>query len=191
MGYTPEHKQKTRQRIVESARTLWKTKGYANVSINEIMKEAGLTHGGFYAHFKSKDDLFAEAALDVGIIKRYREMATDPSLSRLSVFAAVLDYYLSTAHRDNPGAGCPLVALSEDAWRLGDGVQTAYAKLTQMASAQLTELLGDAALAHTVLATLVGAVQLARGVGDEAESAQILEDAKATLLAQAKAVLPD
>ena len=66
MGYPPEHKQQTHARIVESARRLWKEKGYANVSIGQIMKAAGLTHGGFYAHFKSKDELFVEAALGIG-----------------------------------------------------------------------------------------------------------------------------
>lgn len=189
MGYTPEHKQQTRTRIVESARRLWKEKGYAHVSIGEIMKDAGLTHGGFYAHFKSKDDLFAEAALDTGIIERYRALGADKTVSRLDVFKEVMDYYLSTAHRDNPAQGCPLVALSEDAWRMGDGVQGAYIKLTDLAARQLTELLGDAALAHTVLAAMTGAVQLARGVGDVRQSEAILEDTKGTLIKMVSEVL--
>ncbi len=190
MGYPPEHKQQTRTRIVESARKLWKAKGYANVSIGQIMKDAGLTHGGFYAHFKSKDELFAEAALDTETIKRYRALAEDPSVTPISVFEAVLDFYLSAAHRDNPAEGCPLVALSEDAWRMGKGVQGAYTKLTDTAATQLTNVLGgDAALAHTVLAAMVGAVQLARGVGDEKQSLKILEDCKATLMQMARARL--
>lgn len=191
MGYPPEHKQQTHTRIVEAARRLWKAKGYANVSIGEIMKAAGLTHGGFYAHFKSKDDLFAEAALDTQILERYRAMTADPSVPRLSVFEAVLDTYLSAGHRDNPSEGCPLVALSEDAWRMGKGVQSAYTKLTDTAVKQLTHVLdGDAELARTVLAALVGAVQLARGVGDEAQSLAILADTKTTLMKLAKERLP-
>lgn len=187
MGYPPEHKQQTRTRIVDAARKLWKAKGYANVSIGEIMKDAGLTHGGFYAHFQSKDDLFAEAALDTAILERYRAMTQDPAVTPLSVFEMVLDYYLSAGHRDNPAEGCPLVALSEDAWRMGKGVQGAYTKLTDTAVKQLTHVLdGDAALARTALAAMVGAVQLARGVGDEAQSLNILEDTKATLMRMAK-----
>ena len=115
MGYPPEHKQQTRLRIVEAARRLWKAKGYANVTIGEIMKAAGLTHGGFYAHFKAKDELFAEAALDTGILDRYRALTQDPDATALGVFEMVLEYYLSAGHRDNPADGCPLVALSEDA----------------------------------------------------------------------------
>lgn len=187
MGYPPEHKQQTRLRIVEAARRLWKAKGYANVTIGEIMKAAGLTHGGFYAHFKAKDELFAEAALDTGILDRYRALTQDPDATALGVFEMVLEYYLSAGHRDNPADGCPLVALSEDAWRLGAGVQGAYTKLTDTAVKQLTHVLdGDAALARTTLAAMVGAVQLARGVGDDTESLQILADTKATLLTLAK-----
>lgn len=191
VGYSPEHKQQTRQRIVEVARALWKAKGYANISIGQIMKQAGLTHGGFYAHFKSKDDLFAEAALDPQILERYRALtqsiADDPSVTPLSVFEMVLDHYLSAGHRDNPSEGCPLVALSEDAWRMGKGVQSAYTKLTDTAIKQITHLLdGDAVLARTVLSAMVGAVQLARGVGDDAQSLKILEDTKITLMQLAK-----
>lgn len=187
MGYPPEHKQHTRQRIVEAARRLWKANGYANVSINQIMKDAGLTHGGFYAHFKSKDDLFAEAAMDAQILERYRALTQDPSISPLSVFEMVLDYYLSAGHRDNPAEGCPLVALSEDAWRMGKGVQSAYTKLTDTASKQLTHVLdGDATLAHAALAAMVGAVQLSRGVGDEQASLKILADTKTALMKMAQ-----
>ncbi|HEY9081069.1 TetR/AcrR family transcriptional regulator [Magnetovibrio sp.] len=183
MGYPPEHKPQTRQRIVESARYLWKAHGYANVTINQIMKDAGLTRGGFYAHFKSKDDLFAEAALDTGVMERYRALASDPNVSTREVFEGVLDYYLSAAHRDNPAEGCPLVALSEDAWRLGDGVQDAYSKLTGLAVEQLSQVLGgDQALARMTLSAMVGAVQLARGVRDEAQSLEILHATKTTLL---------
>lgn len=183
MSYPPEHKQQTRERIVESARRLWKSKGYANVSINEIMKDAGLTHGGFYAHFKSKDDLFAEAALDTAILERYRAMLTEPDVTPLSVFETVVDTYLSTGHRDNPGEGCPLVTLSDDAWRMGADVQGAYTKLADMALKQLTHVLdGDAALAHTVLAAMVGAIQVARGVDDADLSEQLLAHTKQTLM---------
>lgn len=186
MSYPPEHKEQTRRRIVEGARRLWKRKGYANVTIGEIMKDAGLTHGGFYAHFKSKEELFAEAALDTEMLERYRAMRTDPSVSAIDVFAAVLDVYLSTAHRDNPSDGCPLVALSEDSWRLGAGVQAAYRQLTEYAVKQMVHLLNDEALARMALAAMVGAVQLSRGVGDVKESQKILDDTKAALIEMAK-----
>ena len=183
VSYPPEHKEQTRARIVDSARRLWKAKGYANVTIGEIMKDAGLTHGGFYAHFKSKEELFAEAALDTEVLDRYRAMRADPSVPAIAVFEAVLDVYLSAGHRDNPSEGCPLVALSEDAWRMGAGVQAAYTELTRVASERLADLLGDDALAHAVLAAMVGAVQLARGVGDDAQSLKILSDTRQILVA--------
>ena len=187
MGYPPEHKQQTRARIVESARRLWKAKGYANVSIGEIMKDAGLTHGGFYAHFQSKEELFAEAALDTAVLERYRALRADPLVPTLAVFESVLDTYLSAGHRDNPAEGCPLVALSEDAWRMGKGVQAAYTQLAQYASAQMAELLGDEALSHAALAAMVGAIQIARGVDDPALSQKILDDVKAALMQMAAA----
>lgn len=187
MGYPPEHKQQTRVRIVDSARRLWKAKGYANVSINDIMKDAGLTHGGFYAHFQSKEELFAEAALDTQVLERYRALRADPSVPVLKVFESVLDTYLSAGHRDNPAEGCPLVALSEDAWRMGAGVQAAYTQLARYASAQMGELLGDEALSHAALAAMVGAIQIARGVDDPALSQKILDDVKAALMQMAAA----
>ena len=187
MSYPADHKPKTRERIVQSARHLWKAKGYANVTIGEIMKDAGLTHGGFYAHFKSKDDLFVEAALDTTMLDKYRATVAEPDVKPLRMFEMVLDYYLSAAHRDNPAEGCPLVALSDDAWRLGGGVQDAYTKLTQTAVRRLTHVLdGDEALAHATLAAMVGAVQLARGVGDKERSQAILDKTKTTLLKMAE-----
>lgn len=183
MGYTPEHKQQTRERIVASARRLWKEHGYANVSINQIMKDAGLTHGGFYAHFQSKEELFAEAALDTGMLERYRAMIADSDVTHIGVLEMLLDFYLSTEHRDNPADGCPLVALSEDAWRLGDGVQAAYTQLTDLAVKRLAHILeGDRDLARMVLSAMVGAVQVARGTQDPEMSQRILTDTKAMLL---------
>jgi len=183
MGYPPEHKQQTRDRIVVAARHLWKAHGYANVSINQIMKQAGLTHGGFYAHFKSKDELFSEAAMDTKMLDRYRDMITMPDVTPQQVFEMVLDYYLSAAHRDNPAEGCPLVALSEDVWRLGKGAQGAYTKLTDTAVKQLAHVLGgDDALARMVLSSMVGAITLARGVGDGAKSLKILDDTRVQLV---------
>lgn len=191
MSYTPEHKQRTRQRIVESARKLWKAKGYANISINEIMKGADLTHGGFYAHFKSKADLFAEAMLDVGMLERYRAMVAEPGVSRLDVFAMVLDHYLSAGHRDNPQDGCPLVALGEDVWRMGGDAQVAYSKMTEIAIRQLAHLLdGDLALSRAVLSAMVGAIQLARGAESDELGQQIIDDTKAMLIGLANERLP-
>ena len=65
MPYTAKHKQDTRQRILESARRLFNSKGFAEVSIGEIMAKAGLTHGGFYRHFSDKSELYAEAVVPV------------------------------------------------------------------------------------------------------------------------------
>jgi len=188
MSYSADHKAKTRDRIIESARRLWKTRGYANVSIRQVMDGAGLTHGGFYAHFKCKDDLLGAAVMDTALLDRYRAMIEDPRTTSMEVFEMVLDMYLSVAHRDDPGAGCPLVALSEDVWHLGDGAMGAYARLVDTATKQLAHVLnGDRARAHMVLSTMVGAITLARGVGDEQQSRKIIDDARAQVLAWVKA----
>ena len=108
--------------------------------VAEIMKAAGLTHGGFYKHFGSRDDLVAEAveaAIAEGEVG-YREAtagAADP-------LAAFVDWYLSDSHRDNPGSGCAVVALGADAARADDRVRAAYGGQVEHYIAHIEELLG-------------------------------------------------
>src|ERR1700721_1518463 len=111
MGYAQAQKEKTHQRIVAIASKRFREKGLAGFGIAELMKEAGLTVGGFYKHFDSRDELVAEALSDAfGFWQRQKEAAEagGPPLS----FENLVDDYVSDVHRKNPGAGCAFSALA-------------------------------------------------------------------------------
>src|SRR6266403_1546290 len=113
MGYSKAQKAKTHKRIVKIASKRFREDGLAGVGIAELMKEAGLTVGGFYKHFDSRDDLVAEAVSSAfGGWKRRVEAAASggPQAS----YAKLIDEYLNEAHRDNPGTGCAFSALAPE-----------------------------------------------------------------------------
>src|ERR1700761_1966487 len=124
MGHSRDDKQRSHDRIVQVAATRIREAGTDGPGVAEIMKTAGLTHGGFYKHFGSRDDLVAAA-----VEKSFRdsgeasaavtENAEDP-------LAAFVDWYLSPDHRDDPGSGCAVVSLGADAPRADDRVREAY-----------------------------------------------------------------
>lgn len=110
MRYPEDHKQKTRRRIVEEAARLFRQDGVGATGLQPLMKALGLTHGGFYAHFKSKDDL-VETALRHAAAQL--DEITAPLAEAERPLALLIEQYLSPRHRDNPGAGCPLLRESE------------------------------------------------------------------------------
>jgi AcrR family transcriptional regulator len=132
MPYSAKHKYDTRQRILESARRLFNSKGFADVSIGEIMENAGLTHGGFYRHFKDKGDLYAEA------VRRFLcEEAPKPwqqrggSQPRKTRGQRIVDAYFSMDHFDDCETCCPLIGLPSDVSRSGDDVKGAYREVLE------------------------------------------------------------
>jgi TetR/AcrR family transcriptional repressor of nem operon len=186
-----------RERIVEVAARLFRERGYEGIGVADLMKSAGLTHGGFYGHFKSKEDLFAEAcARGVGESKeRWRAgMVEDP----VQALNAITASYLSPAHRDAPGRGCTVAALGTDVARLGNAAGPRRA-LAQGARTQIDMLAGllarsadtstetgepDADIRQQAIAryaAMVGAVVLARAVDDPALSEEILQAVQDTL----------
>src|SRR6266550_4219002 len=113
MGYSKAQKTKTHKRIVSIASKRFREKGLAGFGIAELMKEAGLTVGGFYKHFDSRDDLVAEAVGSaLGMSKRQVDAAASggPPVT----YESLVDDYLSEAHRNQPGMGCPVGALAGD-----------------------------------------------------------------------------
>jgi TetR/AcrR family transcriptional repressor of nem operon len=186
MRQSREEKAKTHDRIVKIASARIREAGIEGPGVAEIMQAAGLTHGGFYKHFGSRDDLVAEAAdrafADADQTAReVTEDAPDP-------LAAFVDWYVSTQHRDNPATGCPVVALGADVRRGDDRVRAAYGRQVERYLGSLERLLGggeDARRRATVaLSMLVGSVVLARAIDDEELSDEILRDARAALKAQ-------
>jgi TetR/AcrR family transcriptional repressor of nem operon len=183
MRQSREEKARTHERIVEIASARIREAGIAGPGVAEIMQAAGLTHGGFYKHFGSRDDLIAEA-VDRAFADSNRTMRelTDDAEDPL---AAYVDWYVSTRHRDDPANGCPVVALGGDVRRGDERARAAFRRRVERYLADFESLLGggeDARRRATVaVSTLVGAVLLARAVDDEALSDQILSDVRGAL----------
>ena len=180
MPLTKEHKAETRKKIVDGARRLFKTRGYDRVSIDDIMADAGLTRGGFYAHFSSKEDLFREAVgeivLATGLRQHERTGTKEPDGWR----QGVIDWYLSTEHRDHPNGGCPMAALSAQVARAGTAARDTYTEVLKDLVDAIAQRLPDehpgaerAALA--TVAECVGAMVIARAVNDDSVAQQAFE----------------
>ncbi|MGA0533685.1 TetR/AcrR family transcriptional regulator [Hansschlegelia sp. KR7-227] len=178
MPLSKEHKARTRERILKEAGALFRRDGIDAVSVPTLMKQAGLTHGGFYAHFASKDALVAEVleraqSATSEYLKGVARHAKDP-------VAAVIDTYVSALHRDRPEDGCAVAALGSEAARGEPLTKRQIAQELRKAVERLAETteLGpdrqDDALA--LFAGMVGAVVLARASAGEAEfSDHVLE----------------
>src|ERR1700733_9824093 len=172
-----------RERIIDAAGALFRSKGFGGIGLADIMKAADLTHGGFYGHFASKDDLVAQAsqrAMARAAVNWEKVIANAPD----KPYAALLEQYLSPRHRDDPGKGCAFAALSSDAARSSKSVRKAFAEGLQ----SLIDILADAVPGHSkaarrrkalaAMAGLVGALTLARAVGDAPLSDEILDAAR-------------
>ena len=171
MPYTAGHKLQTRQRILESARRLFNAKGFAEVSIAEIMDNAGLTHGGFYRHFRDKDELYAEAVrwflCDEAPKpwRRSRRNARKPRAER------IVDAYFSRDHFADRESCCPLIGLPADVARGGGPVKAAYQDVLEKLLELLQDDLGGPQArqrALSLVALCVGGLVAARGVADPA-----------------------
>jgi TetR/AcrR family transcriptional regulator, transcriptional repressor for nem operon len=183
MRYSRAHKQQTRRHIVQAAARTFRAKGVHGVAIPRLMGQVGLTHGGFYAHFKSKDVLVAEACAQ-GLSEMGERLfsAADqaPPEQRL---AAVVNAYLSRQHRDDPATGCVLPALAADIARESPQVRHAFTEALEAYLARLSTVMpereesadGTSDDDVLVLASgMVGAILLARAVDDPALSDRIL-----------------
>jgi len=176
MPYSKEHTEKSRARIIESARVLFNTHGFEKVTINMVMSRAGMTHGGFYKHFKSKEALYAEAVKSFlgGRGARWREEAgIDPSALVPEMAQHMLDSYLSQEHFEDLEGQCPMIALPSDVARGNEDVQNAYQDLLksmvwlfQNTQSQEGPEARQRALAMACLC--VGGMVLARSIPDEA-----------------------
>ena len=180
MGYSQAQKEKTHQRIVAIASKRFREKGLAGLGIAELMEEAGLTVGGFYKHFASRDELVAEALGDAfGVWQRQKEAAE--SGGHLFSFASLVDDYLSDVHRKNPGAGCAFSALAPEIARSDKRTRALTAEQVRRDLELIVGLLPSkdkrAARSRAILtfSALVGAMSLARAVSNDPLSREILK----------------
>ena len=187
MGYSQAQKKSNHDSIVAIAATRFRELGLDGLSVAAIMQEAGLTHGGFYSHFHSRDDLVAQAlahafAEDEARLLRAMKRRGGPSLDTF------LDVYLSPTHRDTPGQGCTLAAVAGEAARKGSVVKDLFSARMEGYSARLAPSLGlspDRMLA--VFSAAAGALVLSRAVGDLSLSDRLLASARRDLFAMARA----
>lgn len=188
MGSSRADKVDSHERIVGIAAARIREQGAADPSVAEIMHAAGLTHGGFYKHFSSRDELIAEAlgrAFDEGIEAMGRITAGEGE-----PLQALLDWYLSGQHRDDAATGCAVVALGADVQRGEKRLREAYGRQVERYLLKLEGLLGGpdrARRARVALSTMVGALLLARGVDDVLLSDGILSAARESVIALGKA----
>jgi len=172
MPYAPQRKQETRGRIVRSARKLFSRKGFADVTINEIMNDAGLTHGGFYRHFNGKDELYSEAVLQFTCTDKPEEWQrkhVDPCAEGMPLARMIVDAYLSREHLQDRDGPCPTAALASDVSRSSLRVKEAFRKvLEMMLGIFIGNLRGNDARerALALVAVCVGAMVVARAVDD-------------------------
>ncbi|WP_242123568.1 TetR/AcrR family transcriptional regulator [Sphingobium sp. Sx8-8] len=180
MKVSREQAARNRDKVIDTASRLFRAHGVDGVGIHEVMRESGLTHGGFYNQFPSKEALAAEAcaASLAGSADRWRAIAEAAGPDRAA--AAIADDYLSARNRDAPETGCALIALGPDAARRGGALAQAFRDgfeaLTGVIETMSADISREEALAR--MAQLVGAMVLARGVGDPALSEEIMAAAR-------------
>ena len=176
MPYTAEHKALTREKIVESARQLFNRRGFAQVSIDEIMQGAGLTRGGFYNHFSTKEELYAEAVtriLKCNPLVESNGAKPDFDGDPREIAAAIVNAYLSRVHLKEIDLACPLIALPSDVSRGGEAVRRAFREvLTSMIALLENGMAGEGQERHqralAMAALCVGGMVLARAVDRKA-----------------------
>jgi TetR/AcrR family transcriptional repressor of nem operon len=187
MRYGAEHKQRTRERVLTAAAQAIRVEGPHKIGVADVMADVGLTHGGFYAHFVSKDDLIV-AALELMFDNGERRLEDETKgVSPARGLTQYIDFYLSAEHRDSREIGCPLPYLSADAPRLSAQSREAFAaglaRLTDRLARKLEELgQTDARVeAASTLSELVGALSLARADPDPGRSDAILAVSRTAL----------
>ena len=184
MRYEADHKEKTREKVLKAAAKAIRAEGPHRVGVAGVMRSAGLTHGGFYAHFESKDDLVAAAIGQMFEQSRARFLNEVKDYPPAQALDAYVEFYLSPRHRDARSSGCPIPALAADLPRLDRSARARFAEgvaaLTRAVAGRI-EQLGHAepeTLARSVVAEMVGALSLARVEPDEQKSNQMLADSR-------------
>lgn len=188
MRYSPEQKAETHRQIVDAAAQEFRSKGLQGIGIADLMSQVGLTHGGFYAHFKDRDALVEEAAVCAATQSFGRMIGAAESAPQGKQVEAILDFYLSPEHRDDFGFGCLLPALAADIARQPDSVRAVFtesliANLNNFArympaqdnKTRLTQ-------AMMLISAMAGGVLIARAISDPKLSKTLLDSVRNQLM---------
>jgi TetR/AcrR family transcriptional regulator, transcriptional repressor for nem operon len=187
MRYSDTHKAETHTRLLKLAGLALREKGPDKLAVANLMAEAGLTHGGFYAHFASKEALLAEALESIFADSTQKLHHTAEGLPPRKALTRFIDSYVSSAHRDRVASGCPIVALNSDLPRQPRRFRAAFdAGVRALADTlagwmEKARIDGGVALAVSVLAAMAGTVAVSRAVSDKRLSDQLLADARASI----------
>ncbi len=185
MRYAEDHKEETHKALLKAAAAQLRENGPDRLSVTSVMKAAGLTHGGFYAHFKSKDALLSETLVDTFGRSKRRMARLLEGLPPKHALATYIDFYVAARHRDNPGNGCPITALNSDMPRQSKKFRAAFEAGVKSLAGFLADRMKDAgiaeaeALAPSILAAMAGAVSLSRTISDPELSDELLASTRA------------
>ena len=191
MRYSPEHKNETRKMVMRAAAAALRAHGPDGVGVAEIMRGVGLTHGGFYAHFRSKEDLIAQAVTQMFANAKRRFERFTAGLPPAEALGAYIDLYVSIAHRDDAARGCPLTSMAADLARGSGTARFAFDEGVHGILRRLAEWLppvdgiSTRARAASLLAEMAGAVALSRAVQDPSLSGDLLQYSRAAVRARA------
>jgi len=184
MRYKPQHKQETRERIVQAASRHFRAKGGKGLAIGDLMQKLDLTHGGFYRHFGSKEELFAEA-----VAKGFEEAAVriEEAIKQApagSEVRTIIERYLSLKHCANPGDGCPLASLMSETARYPRSLRTKIDRAMHEHFKRIIDFLPGASEQERgrncliLFSGMAGALNVARAATETEQRKAILEAAK-------------
>lgn len=182
MRYGKEHKEETHRKVVEAAARRFRKDGIGSTGVVDLMADVGLTHGGFYAHFSSKETLVREA-LSAASIKSRTHLQRQIDAARAEgrdPLEAIVRTYLTTLHRDRPDRGCSVAALGSEIARHPRKTREAFTEglsqtLAIIASALPEHVADRQTRAYAVFSTMIGALQLSRAISDSAMSQSVID----------------
>jgi TetR/AcrR family transcriptional repressor of nem operon len=180
--------EKNRDRVIDVAGALFRERGYDGIGLAKLMKAAGLTHGGFYGQFKSKEDLAAQAS-GRALAENLRKWSSVIDGAAGDPLREIVAFYLSEDHRDAPGQGCAVAALGADAARHGGALRSTFTEGVGVYLELFSKIMPGGSTAEkrrkamATLAEMVGAIVLARAVDDADLSKGILEAIASDLMA--------
>jgi TetR/AcrR family transcriptional repressor of nem operon len=189
VGYSQTHKEETHARLVRLASEVLRRKGPEKLAVAELMHAAGLTHGGFYAHFKSKEALLEEALRAVFEDARRQYHRIGDSLPPRRALARIIDAYVSSAHRDRLSV-CPIVTLNSDLPRQSKTFRATFNTGVAMLVSTLANWIEAAGIADSeaqaasTLSAMAGAVAVSRAVSDNRLSDELLRSTRENIKAQ-------
>jgi TetR/AcrR family transcriptional regulator, transcriptional repressor for nem operon len=184
MRYSRDHKKQTHTRLVKKAAEQFRRRGVQGIGIAKLMSQLGLTHGGFYAHFRNKDELISAATRQMFEEAAARMEAAAEKVPEGGKVAAIVNYYLSAGHRDSVTQGCMLPALAGEMSRQPGAVRKAYTQGLSAYAARISKYMRGAGeedrrnQARLLFAGMAGSMMLARSVDDPAMSDEILRQAR-------------